>query len=312
MTTNMKNPTSLLEAIRYYSNETVCVEFLSSLKWDGGEKCCPKCGSVAVYGLRTRPVFKCRDCKKQFSIKVGTIMQDSPLPITKWVPAIWMVVNCKNGISSCEMARALGITQKSAWHMNHRIRQAIANDSVAKLSGVVEADETFIGGKDINRHANKKRRMNPYMPSDKTIVMGMVERQGKVVSKVVNNTTAHSLKSEIRKHVERDSVLYTDNFPSYDGMGHEYYRDVVNHANGEYVKGDVHTNTVENYWSLVKRMLKGTYIHVEPFHLDRYLDEQGFRFNTRKGNDSERFTQAASQIFGTTLTYAELIGANQQ
>ncbi len=308
----MKNPTSLIEAVRYYSSEVVCVEFLSSLKWDGGVKHCPKCDSTEVYGLRTRPVFKCRACKKQFSIKVGTIMQDSSLPITKWVPAIWMVVNCKNGISSCEMARALDVTQKSAWHMNHRIRQAIANGSMAKLSGTVEADETFIGGKDKNRHAGKKRHMNPSGPSDKTVVFGMVERKGRVTAKVVNSAQARSLKPEIAKHVEKDSVLYTDDSASYDGLERDFYRATVNHSNKEYVRGDVHTNTVENYWSLVKRMLKGTYIHVEPFHLDRYLDEQGFRYNQRKGNDSDRFVQVASQIFGTTLTYAALTGADQQ
>jgi len=287
METKMKNPQSLLEAIRYYSNETVCVEFLSNIRWGAGDKACNRCGSLNVYGLRTRPVFKCRDCKKQFSIKVGTIMQDSPLPITKWVPAIWMVVNCKNGISSCEMARALDITQKSAWHMNHRIRQAIANGTMEKLSGTVEADETLIAGRDANRHASKK--LGHFGREVGTSVMGIVERGGKVVSHTLRSQAGPHLRASVRKHVAENAVLYTDGYQGYNGLGGEYYRDTVNHAHGEYVRGDAHTNTIENYWSLVKRMIKGTYIHVEPFHLDRYLQEQGFRYNLRKGNDSERF-----------------------
>jgi transposase-like protein len=287
------------------------VEFLSSLKWDGGEKCCPKCGSTAVYGLRTRPVFKCRDCKKQFSIKVGTIMQDSPLPITKWVPAIWMVVNCKNGISSCEMARALNVTQKSAWHMCHRIRQAVANGSMVKFSGTVEADETYIGGESKNMHASKRPVNHSEALSAKAAVMGIVERGGRVTANVLDDRTAKSLKREIRNVVVPGTTLYTDELSSYKQLRSEYKHDTVNHSESEYVRGQVHTNTIENYFSLVKRMLKGTYIHVETFHLDRYLQEQGFRYNTRKTNDSGRFIQAASQIFGTTLTYAELTGKLQ-
>jgi transposase-like protein len=307
--TALKTPKTLLEAVRYYSNETVCVEFLTNLKWEGGVKRCPKCDSTEVYGLRTRPVFKCRACKKQFSIKVGTIMQDSALPITKWVPAIWMVVNCKNGISSCEMARALGVTQKSAWHMNHRIRQAVANRSMDKLSGTTEVDQAYIGGLEKNRHANKKK--DSFGGSGKTIVFGAVERDGNVKAKVIDSMGAPTIQKEVLNAVEQGSILYTDEATFYPKLKKHFEHEAVNHSKEEYVRGKVHTNTIENYWSLVKRMLKGTYIHVEPFHLDRYLMEQSFRYNLRKGDDSARFNQVASQIFGTTLTYAELTGKLQ-
>jgi len=261
-----------------------------------------------VKELRTRQIWKCYDCKKQFSVKVGTIFEDSPLPLNKWLIAIWMLTNCRNGISSCEIERTIGVTQKTAWFMMHRIREAMAAGTIEKLSGTVEADETFVGGKDVNRHANKKRRMNPYSDPDKAVVMGMVERGGKVVAKVVDNTKAHSLKKEIRKHVTPGSILFTDNFASYDGLHSEYYRSVVNHANGEYVRGDVHTNNIENYWSLVKRMIKGTYIHVSPEHLDRYLDEQALRYNVRIGDEGNRFEATVKGIFDRRLTWNELTG----
>ncbi len=306
----LKTPKSLQEAILYYSSEAVCVEFLSQLFWGSEEKCCIKCGSTAVYGLRTRPIFKCRDCKKQFSLKSGTVMHNSPLPITKWVPALWMVVNCKNGISSCEMARALNVTQRTAWHMNHRIREAIAKGFGEKLSGSVEADSTYIGGAEKNRHASK-RGLQTKGGGGKTVVYGAVERGGKVQARVVDGLGKMDVENYILSSVAVGSELITDEYSGYGNMKHAYDHTSVNHSRGEYVKGNVHTNNIENYWSLVKRALKGTYIHVEPFHLDRYLDEQGFRYDNRKDTDSVRFIKAASMIFGKRLTYAELIGHNQ-
>ncbi len=304
--TPLKTPKSLQEAILYYSSEAVCVEFLSTLLWGEGERCCLKCGSTAIYGMRTRPVFKCRDCKKQFSLKSNTVMQNSPLPITKWVPALWMVINCKNGISSYEMGRALNVTQKTAWHMNHRIREAIAKNGGEKLSGSVEIDETYIGGIEKNRHTNAKRDLAG--GNGKTIVFGAVERGGKVQARVINDTHARTLQNQVLATVKIGSTVYSDSEASYNALGIVYDHSSVNHKIGQYAKGKVHSNTIENYWSLVKRALKGTYIHVEPFHLDRYLDEQGFRYDNRKDNDSGRFIKAASMIFGKSLTYAELTG----
>lgn len=304
----LKTPKSLLEAIRYYSSEVVCVEFLSSLLWQDGERCCIKCGSTAIYGMRTRPTFKCRDCKKQFSLKSGTVMHNSPLPITKWIPAVWMVVNCKNGISSYEVARALLITQKSAWHLCHRIREAIAKDATIKLSGSVEIDESYFGGAEKNRHSDKV--VSRGGSDGKTIVFGAVERGGKVQARVIDSTSSASLQNQVLATVKIGSTLYSDEQGAYFKLGDVYDHSTVNHKRGEYVRGDTHSNTIENYWSLVKRALKGTYIHVEPFHLDRYLDEQGFRYDHRKTNDSGRFIQAASMLFGKRLTYDELTGAN--
>jgi transposase-like protein len=305
----LKTPKSLQEAILYYSSEVVCVEFLSDLFWNGGEKCCIKCGSTAVYGLRTRPIFKCRDCKKQFSLKAGTVMHKSPLPITTWIPAIWMVVNCKNGISSCEMARALHITQKSAWHLCHRIRESIAKNLDEKLSGIVEADELHYGGIEKNRHINKRRNIGA--GADKAVVFGAVERGGKVQARVIESIGAPTLQNQVLGSVKLGSTLYTDDAHAYTALGIVYDHTSVNHSRGQYVKGDAHTNSIENYWSLVKRALKGTYIHVEPFHLDRYLDEQGFRYDNRKDTDSGRFIKAAAMLFGKRLTYEELTGGHQ-
>jgi transposase-like protein len=304
----LKTPKSLLEAIRYYSSEVICVEFLSSLFWGDGEKCCIKCGSTAIYGMRTRPAFKCRDCKAQFSLKSGTVMHNSPLPITKWIPAVWMVVNCKNGVSSYEVARALLITQKSAWHVCHRIREAIAKDAGIKLSGSVEIDESYFGGIEKNRHAKAKRDLAG--GNGKTIVFGAVERGGRVQARVIEDTHARTLQNQVLATVKIGSTVYSDSEASYSALGIVYDHSSVNHKIGQYAKGKVHSNTIENYWSLVKRALKGTYIHVEPYHLDRYLDEQGFRYDNRKDNDSGRFIKATSLLFGKRLTYAELTGGS--
>lgn len=238
-------------------------------------------------------------------------MHNSPLPITKWIPAVWMVVNCKNGISSYEVARALYITQKSAWHVCHRIREAIANEFDEKLSGTVESDSTYVGGIDKNRHKDKKK--DAPGGGGKAIVFGAVERGGKVRAQVVDGTGVQSTENDVLTHVAIGSTLYTDEAPGYRNMAIVYEHETVNHSEKEYARYEkdgtvISTNTIENYWSLFKRGLKGTYIHVEPFHLDRYLDEQGFRYDNRKDNDSGRFIKAASMLFGKRLTYAELTG----
>jgi transposase-like protein len=244
----------------------------------------------------------------QFTLKTGTIMEDSPIGLDKWLMVMWQIVNSKNGISSCEVHRAIGITQKSAWFMDHRIRFALGMDSGDKLTGHVEADETFIGGKARNMHiAERKRRITGTGGKDKTAVLGIVERGGKVRTVVVPDRKKKTLQAEVKKHVEAGSALYTDFLLSYEGLEGQYAHKVIDHAVA-YVDGQVHTNTIENFWALLKRGISGTYVSVEPFHLFRYLDEQVYRFNNRKMTDAERFDIAVKGIVGKRLTFDQLTG----
>ena len=234
--------------------------------------------------LKSRRIWKCRatDCRKQFSVKVGTVLNESPIPIEKWLTAMWLVANCRNGVSSCEIARDLGLTQKTAWFMLHRIREAMQDKTATKLAGEVEVDESFIGGKSRNMHAKRRAEViTGTGGANKAIALGMVERGGNVRTFAVPNRRKHELHGKIRQHVKAGSALFSEALKSYDGLAGEYQHAVVDHA-VEYVRGNVHTNTMENFWSLVKRQLHGTYISVEPFHLFRYLDEQSFRYNGRK------------------------------
>jgi len=245
-------------------------------------------------------------------MKVGTIFEDSPMGMDKWMTAMWLLVNCKNGISSCEISRDLKISQKSAWFMAHRLRLAMQNGSFLKLGGSgteVEADETFIGGKARNMHvAKRKRRITGRGTVDKAIVMGVLERGGEVRTAVVDNRTKKTLQAEIKKHVQAGAALYTDELLSYEGLAKDYAHAVINHAVA-YVDGKIHTNGLENFWSLLKRSIGGTYVSVEPFHLFRYLDEQSYRYNTRKEmTESERFERAMHNAFGKRLTFAQLTG----
>jgi transposase-like protein len=301
-------PTTLQEAIRYFSNEEVCVQFVSAMRWPDGVRC-PRCQVKTVSYVKNRYIWQCRGCRKQFSVKAGTIFEDSPIKLSQWLCAMWLLVNAKNGISSYEVGRSLGVTQKTAWFMMHRIRLALQQGSLTrKLTGEVEADETYIGGKARNMHKDKQRKILKAEGSfRKAVVMGMLEREGEVRAKVLNVASAKVLAREIRAHVEPGSTLYTDELAAYTKVGREYAHQVINHAQ-TYVRGNVHTNSIENFWSLLKRGIKGTYVSVEPFHLFRYLDEQSFRFNARKGTDSERFLTAVSTISGRRLTYQSLTG----
>jgi transposase-like protein len=310
----MADPKTLQEAIVYFADFENCRNFVIELRWADGKVRCPQCQSEKVSYLANAKLYKCYGDhpRPKFSLKVGTIMEDSALGIDKWLTAMWLIVNCKNGISSCEIARDLGITQKSAWHMAHRIRFALHHGSFEKLSGHVEVDETFIGGKARNMHlAQRRRRITGTGTKDKTAVMGILERGGKVRTIVVPNRKKAALQGEVRKHVEAGAALYTDALLSYDGLAGDYAHKVVDHA-VEYVSGTCHTNGLENFWSLLKRGISGTYVSVEPFHLFRYLDEQAFRFNNRKDmNDYDRFKQAASQIVGKRLTWNQVTGREE-
>ena len=308
-----QEPTTLQEAIVYFSKPENCRDFLVARRWSKGVTC-PKCGSANVLFMEKYNRWHCREKHDapQFTLKTGTIMEDSPIGLDKWLMAMWQIVNCKNGISSCEVHRAIGITQKSAWFMDHRIRFALGMTPGNKLSGQVEADETFIGGKARNMHSHKRAaKITGTGGKDKTAVMGILERGGKVRTTVVPNRRKKALQAEVRKHVEAGSALYTDAPLSYEGLAGDYAHQVVDHA-VQYVDGKVHTNGLENFWSLLKRGINGTYVSVEPFHLFRYLDEQSFRYNFRKDmNDYDRFELALSQITGKRLTYEHLTGKDR-
>ncbi len=308
----MSEPKSLQEAIMYFSNPDNCIDYLAIRRWPDGKVTCPTCGSNKVKFNPNRRLWQCstHHAKRQFSVKVGTVMEDSAIPLDKWMMATWMVTNCKNGVSSYEIARDVKVTQKSAWFMLHRIRLAMQDDFFgSKLGGEVEVDETFIGGKARNMHASKRqRRITGTGGKDKTAVMGILERGGKIRTTIVPSRRKSALQTEVRKHVEAGAALYSDALLSYEGLATDYAHQVVDHAT-QYVDGRVHTNGLENFWSLLKRGISGTYVSVEPFHLFRYLDEQMFRFNNRKDiDDAGRFNLVVSQLLGKRLTFAELTG----
>ncbi len=310
----MKEPKTLVEAIRHFADPDVSLAYMVQLRWPNGVAC-PTCGSMDVRYIPTRRIWECKakHAKRQFSVKVGTIFEDSPIGIDKWLSAIWMIANAKNGVSSYEVARSLGVTQKTAWFMMHRIRLALGTDN-GKFSGTVEADETFIGGKSEFMHKSKRSKVIRGRGTvGKVAVMGLLERHGiddkpsKVQAKIIPDISRKTIPNAVRESVEAGSNLVTDALTPYKDLDAEYIHEVIDHAEA-YVKGHVHTNGIENFWSLLKRAIKGTYVSVEPYHLMRYLDEQTFRFNARKNDDSGRFQSAVNGITGKRLTYNQLIG----
>jgi hypothetical protein len=314
----METPKTLQAAIQHFSDYDNCRKFMIAVRWLDEVVRCPYCNSEKVTYLAKAKLYRCYGDhpKQKFSLRVGTVFEDSPIPLEKWLPAVWLVVNCKNGISSYELSRALGVTQKSGWFMLHRIRLAVQSKSFAKIGGPgaeVEVDETFIGGKARNMHKSKRIRTKVREGNwGKTIVMGMLERGGHVKANVVANRRKPALHAAIAENVATGTQLYTDEHTGYMDISPDYVHSVVNHLEN-YVSGRVHTNGLENFWSLLKRGLNGTYVAVEPFHLFRYVDEQAFRYNNRatKDNpltDADRFHLALSQIAGKRLTFAEVTG----
>jgi hypothetical protein len=316
----MTVPKTLQEAIQYFGDEKNCRDFVIGMRWPDNKVRCPRCASERVTWLEKAKLYFCpvKHEKQKFSLKVGTIFEDSPIGLEKWLLAMWLLCNAKNGISSYELHRALGVTQKTAWFMLHRIRLAMKNKSLLKLGsqgGAVEMDETFIGGKLKNMHKSKKPKGTGHSgiavgAMAKTIIVGMLERKGRVRAEVVMERSHPTLRALANKHITPGSWVVTDEWGGYKGINFEHV--IINHA-VEYVNGQIHTQGIENFWALLKRSLGGTYISVEPFHLDRYVDEQAFRYNNRatKDNlltDADRFALAVSQISGRRLTYAELTG----
>jgi transposase-like protein len=306
-------PSTLLEATRYFADPDVCVEFVAMLRWPDGPVC-PACEGTEHSYLTTRRLWKCKSCKKQFSVKVGTIFEDSPIPLDKWLCAIWLIANSKNGISSYELGRSIGLTQKSAWFVLHRIRLAMQTGSFDAITGEIEVDETFVGGKGKNMHASKRAarfKGNRGPASGKTIVVGSLERgddegPSRVNAAVIENTKRTTLHAHVRDTIQPGARVYTDSYLSYRGLESDYEHEMVDHGAMQYVNGRVHTNGIENFWSLLKRGLHGTYVAVNPEHLFRYLDERVFTFNMRHLNDFGRFTFVLHQVSGRRLTWNEL------
>jgi transposase-like protein len=322
-------PKTLQAAIKHFSDEQVCIDTVAALRWANGPEC-PACGHKEHYYLKTQKRWKCKECYKQFTVKLGTIFEDSPISLDKWLVALWMLVNCRNGVSSYEIARDLGVTQKSAWFMLQRLRLALQSGTITKLGGPgteVEMDESYIGGSVRNMHKSRRLRINQARSlmtktdkapkgryDNKTAVFGVFDReQRKVRATVVPRVKRAVLQAEILKQVQLGSKVYTDESPVYYKLSEQYVHGIVNHLQ-RYVDGRVHTNGLENFWSLLKRGLNGTYVSVEPFHLFRYVDEQAFRYNNRKDaegkklDDSTRFELALSQIAGKRLTFADVTG----
>lgn len=306
METVEKLPTNLVEAIRYFADPEVCTQFVARLRWPEGPVC-PRCESQEYSYLTTRRVWKCKGCKKQYSVKLGTIFEDSAIPLDKWLASIWLIANSKNGISSHELGRAVGLSQKSAWFVLHRIRLAMQARSFDRFDGEVEADEAFFGGKSINMHkGDRKRKLGKPGPNGKAVVAGVLERGGRVRTAVVPDTNRASLHAHVRRNVNPGAAVYTDAHPSYTGLDElGYDHAVIDHAE-RYVNGRVHTNGLENFWSLVKRGLKGTYVSVQPDHLFRYLDERCYTFNERGLTDFGRFEKVLRSAFGRRLTWVGL------
>ena len=317
----MESPKTLQEAVQIFSDFENCRQFMVFVRWPDGVVECPYCGSTKLTWLAKANVYRCYgDHKKQkFSLKVGTVFEDSPIGLDKWLPALWLLVNSKNGISSYELHRALGVTQKTAWFMLHRIRLAMESETFHKLGGrqggPVEIDEAYIGPKPQRMHKSRRAEMKLASGGKMGVpVMGMLDRDlRKVRANVVPNVRRETLQNEILKNIERKSRIYSDAAPVYDHLRtRDFIHETVTHVD-EYVRGQVHTQGIENFWSLLKRTLRGTYVAVEPFHLDRYVTEQVFRYNNRATrdnplNDADRFALAASQIQGKRLTFAELTG----
>jgi transposase-like protein len=313
-------PDTLSEAIRYFADPDRALAFVVQLRWPKGINC-PYCGNDRVSFLSSRRIWKCLSatCRKQFSVKVGTIFEDSPLGLDKWLPALWMLANAKNGISSYEVHRALGVTQKTAWFMLSRIRLAMRTKTFTVQMGGkdshVEVDETFIGGLSKFMHKTKRARLKGTGVVDKVAVMGLLERKrgekhSTVRADVVSSTKKSQLVPRIVEHVAPETNVYTDALKSYALLSEkDFQHAAIDHA-VRYVDGLVHTNGMENFWSLLKRSIKGTYVSVDPIHLFRYVDEQAYRFNERTKNDLQRFVGVLKDVVNKRLTYKELISAD--
>ncbi|MCB0400939.1 MAG: IS1595 family transposase [Flavobacteriales bacterium] len=296
---------SMFDLLKAFPDEQTCINHLEELRWNGNVVS-PFDPSSKIYNCKGNK-YKCKNTGKYFNVKTDTIFDNTKMPLQKWFLAIWIVTSHKKGISSLQLSRDLDITQKSAWFMLQRIRNCFGIDNDAELDNEVEADETYVGGKNKNRHSDKKIKNSQGRSSkDKTPVVGMVERNGKLTARKVDNVQAETLTKEIIKNVKESATLYTDEWLGYKGVARIYDHSVVKHNQGEYVNGRIHTNTIEGFWSLLKRGIFGIYHFTSKKHLQKYVDEFVFRYNTRSDSESNRFNLLLSNI-ENRLTYKELI-----
>lgn len=288
-------------------------EMLESIRWNG-TPVCPHCNSDKAYkltpkeGSKTRKgVYKCGACRKQFTVTVGTIFEGSRIKIADWLMAVYLMCSSKKGISAHQLHRTLGVTYKTAWFMAHRIRFAMTQEPLATLiSGDVELDATFVGGKEKNKHADKKIAGNRGASTvTKTPVFALVERGGELRARKMNTLSNYNIREEVEKYVDRSATLMTDEATNYKMLDKKYNREIVNHGNGEYVRGNAHVNTLESWFALLKRGVTGTFHHVSEEHLDRYVDEFAFRYNRRDVTDGERAVMALKKVGGKRLMYKD-------
>jgi len=301
--------TNLMSLMAYFKDEQICKDYLETIRWNGSIKCAYKdCGCTKVY--KCAGCYKCSECERIFSVRVGTIFEDSKIPLQKWFAAIYLITSHKKGISSLQLHRDLGITQKTAWFLLHRVRTTLGlNIGTEKFTGTCEADETFIGGKNKNRHAHKKVENSQGRSfKDKSPVAGVIERGGELRAKQVPDTKGFNLKSFIVKNIVFGSEINTDEWWGYNGLAAAFKHNVVKHNEGQYVSGDTHTNTLEGFWSLLKRGVVGIYHSMSNKHLQKYIDEFVFRYNTRNHSEANRFDLMLNNI-ATHITYEQLINS---
>lgn len=297
---------SLVHLLDHFKEESTCIEYLVQTRWNGGAVCCPHCGNEKVY--TTNRGYKCadKDCYKKFTVTTGTIFENTKISLRFWFAAIYLGTAHKKGISSLQLSRDLNITQKTAWFLLHRVREMLNENAPDLLDGTVEVDETFVGGKNKNRHNDKKKDKNDNL-AGKTPVFGTLQRGGDVRTHVVPNVQGDTLKGIIKATVIAESIMVSDEAQAYKGLDVYYDHLSVNHSRGQYVNGLAHTNSIEGFWSLLKRGIVGIYHNVSPKHLHRYCNEFEYRYNTRKVKDGDRFELAIKNVSGKRLTYTNLI-----
>ena len=296
---------NLKDLMNQLKDEALCIEYFIQLRWNG-KPVCPHCCHPQPYRLKGGRLFRCsaKTCKKNFSLTVGTIFEKSKIPLSSWMAAVWVITGHKKGISSHQLARDLGVTQKTAWFMNHRIRLIMGDPDPAPLDNIVEVDETYVGGKFANMNRGKRKQWQESGHDNKVAVMGLLEREGKARLTIIG---ANTFKDVIKDNVEPEATVMTDSHLAYQGLALDYAgHGVDNHSEMQFRDGIAYTNTVEGFFSQLKRSIFGIYHSVSPKHLQRYCEETSYRYNTRKVTDKERFVATLKNSAGR-LTYKELI-----